>query len=811
MPRLFSLLLLLCLAPSLRADTPETKPPQKYAAVAAELERFIKQEMEQKKLPAISIALVDDQTIVWAKGFGLAKPQELKLATAETVYRVGSVSKLFTDIGIMQLVEKGQLDLDAPVTQYLPDFQPKNDSGKLITLRHLMSHRAGLVREPPVGHYFDPTGPTLADTVKSLNTTKLVYPPEQKIKYSNAGIAVVGRVLEATQKQPFEQYLQKAVLEPMGMHKSSFAATPAVTQDLATAYMWTYHGTEFKAPTFPLGMAPAGSMYSTVNDLGKFLSTLFAGGKGVLKPETLEQMWTPQFAPKGTKEGFGIGFSVDEFTAHYYMEPDRENLANGSHLTAKTIRCVGHGGAIYGFATELLALPEARLGVVVVTSMDCCNPVMRRIAQQALRSMYDLKKIGIPVPPEITDITDSEQPLEPELARKLAGTYAHDGKRYTLEERDGKLYAQDRRCTFWAQLYKRGKCLYMDDRLVCEKHPRFMVEGDHLHAEVGLGVIATKPARRLPDTKPASIPDRWNGLIGEYGWDHNILYIMERDGKLYALIEWFFHYPLTEEAENVFRFPSWGMYHDEKLIFKRDAEGYATEVEAASVVFKRRRLLGERGETFRITPRRPIEELRKEALAATPPPRRGEIEEPNLVDLAPLDPTLKFDIRYATTNNFLSTPFYTTAKAFLQKPAAEALVRVHKKLAKHGYGLLIHDAYRPWHVTKMFWDATPDKNRLFVADPSQGSRHNRGCAVDLTLYDLKTGKPIEMPGGYDEFSDRSFADYPGGTSRQRWLRDLLRNAMESEGFTVYEEERWHFDYKDWRKYPIGTKTFEELK
>ncbi len=198
------------------------------------------------------------------------------------------------------------------------------------------------------------------------------------------------------------------------------------------------------------------------------------------------------------------------------------------------------------------------------------------------------------------------------------------------------------------------------------------------------------------------------------------------------------------------------------------------------------------------------------ALAATPPLERGELAKPDLVDLAKLDSSLKFDIRYATDNNFLGTPFYTSARAFMQKPAAEALARVHKNLKEHGYGLLIYDAYRPWYVTKMFWDATPEKFHNFVADPSKGSRHNRGCAVDLGLYDLATGKVVEVVSGFDEFSDRAFPDYPGGTSRQRWYRDLLRRSMESDGFTVYEEEWWHFDYKDWKKYPILNKKFEDL-
>ena len=176
-----------------------------------------------------------------------------------------------------------------------------------------------------------------------------------------------------------------------------------------------------------------------------------------------------------------------------------------------------------------------------------------------------------------------------------------------------------------------------------------------------------------------------------------------------------------------------------------------------------------------------------------------------------LDPNIRLDIRYANANNFLGTPLYTQARAFLQRPAAEALLRALHHLKPFGYGLLIHDAYRPWYVTKIFWDATPPEGKIFVADPKDGSRHNRGCAVDLTLYDLKTGKPIQMPGTYDEMSPRSFPDYPGGTSLQRWHRDLLRWAMESEGFTVYEHEWWHFDYRDWREYPILNVPFEKLQ
>jgi zinc D-Ala-D-Ala dipeptidase len=214
---------------------------------------------------------------------------------------------------------------------------------------------------------------------------------------------------------------------------------------------------------------------------------------------------------------------------------------------------------------------------------------------------------------------------------------------------------------------------------------------------------------------------------------------------------------------------------------------------------------------FRITPQRPVPELRAEAIAAQPPAESGHFRSSDLVELTKLDPTIKLDIRYATANNFLSTPVYTRAAAYLQRPAAEALVRVHHALASRGYGLLIHDAYRPWWVTKVFWEATPPKFHEFVADPAQGSRHNRGCAVDLTLYDLRTGKAVSMPSVYDEMSPRAYPDYAGGEPAEREHRAILRKAMEREGFTVYETEWWHFDFKDWREYPIVNRDFDSTQ
>jgi CubicO group peptidase (beta-lactamase class C family) len=350
-------------------------PRPDYAKVAETLSRLIQNEMQDKKLPAFSIALVDDQTVIWARGFGYADPDKKIEATAETVYRIGSVSKLFTDIGVMQLVERGQLDLDEPVQKYLPDFHPHNPFGTPVTLRQLMSHRSGLLREPPIGNYFDPSELSLGAMVQSLNDTTLVYAPETRTKYSNAGVAVVGYVLEKRSGQPFATYLRQAVLEPMGLGNSAFQPQPELIRKLAKAYMWSYDGLSFQAPTFELGMAPAGCMYSTVLDLARFESILFNQGRGpnaqVLKPETLQKMWTPQFAQPGATSGYGIGFRISQLEGH---------------------REIGHGGAIYGFATQLAALPDEKLGAVTVTTIDAANAVTSHVAQEALQLLLAAKQ-----------------------------------------------------------------------------------------------------------------------------------------------------------------------------------------------------------------------------------------------------------------------------------------------------------------------------------------------------------------------------------------------------------------------------------
>ena len=237
--------------------------------------------------------------------------------------------------------------------------------------------------------------------------------------------------------------------------------------------------------------------------------------------------------------------------------------------------------------------------------------------------------------------------------------------------------------------------------------------------------------------------------------------------------------------------------------------GLPLVLDAADRSFVRRATGPGEGDVFRIVPQRPLPALLADAARITPPPsveRRG-----TLVDVTRAVPGVVLDIRYATPRNFIGAPLYDRARAYVVPDAAEALARVQTRLARHGLGLLVYDAYRPWSVTWAFWEATPPAQRSFVADPSWGSKHNRGAAVDVGLVALQTGEAVEMPSDYDEFTRRAAVAYPGGTRRSRHYRAILHEAMRAEGFLPNPTEWWHFDLASWRQYPLLNVSFAALE
>lgn len=743
--------------------------PTSFAPAIADLTAAIEAEMADNDLPGVSIAIVDGAHLVWSAGFGVADPRTGALASATTPYRVASISKLFTATGVMRFVERGALDLDAPVTEGEGAVRPRGLGEGAITLRQLLSHTAGLVREPSVGHYFDLAPPGLGDVVGSLRDTDLVTTPGTAFRYSNAGVAWAGHVLATAAGAPFEKVMQTEILGPLGLEHASFSGRGRT--DVARGRMWTYDGRDVPTPVEDLGLGPAANLCASVEDLTRFAQTWFLGehrGRyALLREGTLRAM----FAPGTTAPQIGVSFFLDRLDGHLR---------------------VGHGGAYYAAATQVSALPEAGIAVAVAVNVDFASGPCDRLVDRALRHVLALRadKRG-PAP----DVRAGK--VGSEAAWALAGHYRSDDERGELLEHDGDLWWRPT-SGLWARL-RQG-----------DATGEFLA-ADRTHQALAAVVrdgafeIGRRRYVREKDAPPAPCPAELLPYLGEYGWDHDTLLVFERDGHLSILIEWLAEYPLFAEDAPAGTFaldPTRGLYHGEQVTFARGDDGAVRGVRVGAVWFERRPLLGVDGGVFRIQARHSPERLRelaKQARAPKPPPGAREFD---LVELKDAVPGIRYDIRYAGNDNFLGFPLYDHANARLQRPAADALLRVQRALAPQGLGLLAHDAYRPWEVTKMFWDATPEAQHHFVANPERGSRHNRGCAIDLTLCDLATGKPIPMPSLYDEFTARAYPNYPGGTSRERYFRDRLRREMGKAGFAVYEFEWWHFDHADWKEYPV---------
>lgn len=330
-----------------------------------------------------------------------------------------------------------------------------------------------------------------------------------------------------------------------------------------------------------------------------------------------------------------------------------------------------------------------------------------------------------------------------------------------------------------------------------------------LRAAVPLGLLlvlaAVRPPPAAAQVPPPPVPEV-AALLGHYGNGlREVIVYEDDDGRLAAWADG--PLTLTPDGPRSFRVHGAPPWVGASMRFYPDS-GRAQLLHAEDRGFRRRAIGPAEGDVFRITPTRPIADILRESRTAVPP--AGVVRRADLVDLADAIPRLALDVRYATSANFMGVPLYDRPRAYLVRPAAEALARVQQDLARYALGLVVYDAYRPWAVTWAFWEATPPAQRGFVAEPRFGSKHNRGAAVDLGLVALQTGEAIEMPSDYDEFTARAAADYVGGTRRSRHYRALLRRTMEAHGFVVNPTEWWHFDYHTWRRYPLLNRPFAEI-
>ena len=376
------------------------------AAVKAYADQLVASEMSRNKVQGLSIAVVDDQRVVWAQGYGFADVVNKVPASANTLYRAGSVSKLFTAALVLQGVEQGKWRLDEPVSKYLPNFHPVGPNAQDITLRQVMTHHAGLPRDRLQGMFTSQPQP-FTQVVETLNSESLAYAPGQVFAYSNLGFSLLGTVVQADAGKPFEQTMQHSLLAPLGMDHSSFSASPVNSDGMAKAY----RGNE-EAPEPALRDIPAGGLITSVNDMTRFIQMVFANGRSganqVLTPQTIAAMLRAQNTQSVLDMGFQVGLP-------WMLSTLGSNSIQGAGPVAH------HSGATIRHRSQLYLLPRHKLGIVVLANTDTATGVVDKIAVETLKLALQAKT-GIVQPPFQRPAWD-DGALTADEAQRLAGVY----------------------------------------------------------------------------------------------------------------------------------------------------------------------------------------------------------------------------------------------------------------------------------------------------------------------------------------------------------------------------------------------------
>lgn len=540
MKRLFLQCCVLCVSATQLAQA------SNFSSIAADLDPVVREEMREWEIGGVAIALVDDQQVVYSAGFGEAK--------RDSVFRVGSISKLFNAVAVMQQVESGKLDLDSPLPADVTPINPFPDA-PAVTLRQLLSHRSGLQREPAVGGYLDGSEPGLAATVASVQTGVLVTRPGEKTRYSNFGPSLAGHLVERVSGERFEDYQRANILGPLRMTNSAWKLDARVRKNLVVSHIRVADGhggfRRQETPVFDLGTIPAGNLFSTTEDLARFASALMAEGAGLVKPSTLAEMWKPQFTTDSN--GFGLAFMVGKFREH---------------------RTISHNGAVYGHSTSLVVLPEAKIAVIVLANEDIANGRVHRISNKALSLMLAAKFGNKPVPEATTS-------FQPSNLAPFEGEYESQSYWAKLHVSDGRLAGnisgQPTKFTPTDELKFTANSRIEDATPVT-------FQQDSSGAITGF-TLGAQNFRRA-STNSAPLPKHWRAFLGSYGPKVIPTIISERHGHLYAMTENMVDYRLTPMNMNVCSLPP-GMYVNEQVIFLTDKNGRPHSINFANMVLRR--------------------------------------------------------------------------------------------------------------------------------------------------------------------------------------------------------------------------------
>ena len=542
-------------------EAPKTAPAP-FGDAVADTRRLADEIVSEDLLPGLSAALVSGDELVWAEGFGLADREKRQAATPATVYRVGSISKLFTALAAMQLVEQGKLDLDRPLEEYLPGLglqNPFRDEAGPVKPRQLSSHVSGLFRESPVGSYFDGSGATPAQALASVSGQRLVHPPGRVTKYSNIGVSLFGSLVERVSGMPYTEYEARYVLGPLAMTSSSFLRTPAIDGRVATGYMQERGGRLVAAPRFELATVAAGNLYSTVEDLAK-LARMIHGrgeleGRRIVRAETFEQMSRPQFPAAGGR--FGIGFAL------------------GERFGEKTVE---HTGAVYGFSSVFVSIPRLRLSVILLANEDVAFGPLRRLTDRLLGGAVAAVRGEAP-PSEITPVA-----LDSGAFATAAGVYRSADARVELREEGG------RAVIVWTghpvRLVPTGRDAFITrDRLLDGNRVIIVRDGSGKAAAVR---VDDKRFDRFDPASAPAAPAAWAAFEGEYGPDYLPVRVHVREGRLVVECETFEYEP-DPGSDGSFVFPRGTLYEDEAARFQPGLDGKAAALTLGTMRFERRR------------------------------------------------------------------------------------------------------------------------------------------------------------------------------------------------------------------------------
>jgi CubicO group peptidase (beta-lactamase class C family) len=394
------------------------------AQVLPSLQAKLPEWFKGKDVPGAAVIIVDDKNILWEETLGHTDRSQAKPVTPRTLFSIQSMSKSFTALGILTAVQDRLLDLDKPVSEYLPDFRVnsrfEDHPERKMTLRHLLSHHAGFTHEAPVGSNYDSRPHTFSEHILSIPSTWLRYPVGYRYSYSNLGVDLAGYILENQSGTPFVKYIHDRVLVPLGMKDSTLDIAEIMkAEDRALGHVASHVNVPGGIPV-EIPMIPAGGVYTNIRDMGRYMQFFInrgrVDGRQVLREDLLKEMEAPAFPEEF--ERFGYGLCIQSFAG------------GGTYF-------LSHSGGGYGFSTSMAYFPELKIGIITLANSNNSPINQVRVLEVVMEAIEKISGPPVPHPPGPSVGADA-QPLDKEDPRvqKVTGLYTNLVR---IAEKDGEL------------------------------------------------------------------------------------------------------------------------------------------------------------------------------------------------------------------------------------------------------------------------------------------------------------------------------------------------------------------------------------